>query len=58
MQKQNSIIGRTANQNEIAIFEFNENNAFVVKESFKIFGMLSVAHQYDIIKILGLIAKL
>ena len=52
------IIGRTANQNEIAIFEFNENNAFVVKESFKIFGMLSVAHQYDTIEILELIAKL
>jgi len=51
----NSILGRTANKNEIALFEFNQNNAFIIKESFKIFSILSKSHNYDIIEILNLI---
>jgi hypothetical protein len=51
----NSIIGRVARPNESATFEFNENNAFVIEESFKIFGMLSQSHRHDVLEILKLI---
>jgi hypothetical protein len=53
-----SIIGRKANQNEIALFEFNEKNAFIIKESFKIFGIMSKSHNYDTIQILKLISQI
>lgn len=51
----NSLIGRTAKPNEVAIFEFNRDNAFVILESFKIFGLLSKAHRHDTQEILRLI---
>ena len=51
----NSLIGRTAKDNEYAIFEFNKNNAFVILETIKIFGFLSERHKNDILKILNLI---
>jgi len=53
-----SIIGRKANQNEFALFEFNEKNAFIIKESFKIFGIMSKSHNYDTIQILKLISQI
>jgi hypothetical protein len=53
----NSIIGRKAEPNESAVFEFNQDNAFVVVDSFKIFGMLSKSHRYDILEILKIISS-
>jgi hypothetical protein len=50
-----TFIDRTAEKNEKAIFEFNQQNAFIIKESFKIFGILSESHKHDIITILNLI---
>lgn len=49
------LIGRCANANEFGYFTFNRNNAFVVMRMIKIFGMLSLSHQYDIVQILDLI---
>ncbi len=51
----NSILGRTANTNETAVLELNATNEFIVRECFKIFGMLSKAHKHDVLEILKLI---
>lgn len=53
-----SIIGRTAKTNEKAIIELTKDKAFVIINSFKIFGMLSESHKYDILQILGKIEAL
>lgn len=54
-KKGKSIIGRKAEPNEKATFELNKNHAFIVVDSFKIFGMLSKSHKHDILEILKLI---
>jgi len=51
------LVGRIANKKEFAYFTFNKNNAFIVLEMIKIFGMLSKSHQHDIIEILNSIIK-
>lgn len=51
----NPILGRTARKKEYAIFELNSSNEFLIKECFKIFGMLSIGHKYDTLQILNLI---
>jgi len=50
-----TLIGRTAEANERAVFELNRNNAFIILDSFRIFGMLSESHKYDVLKILDII---
>ncbi len=49
------LIGRTANKKEFADFKINEDNAFIIIEMIKIFGMLSDSHQFDTIQIIDLI---
>ncbi|CAC9558480.1 hypothetical protein [uncultured Gammaproteobacteria bacterium] len=52
-----SLLGRCANVKEFAEFKFDQNNAFIVVEMIKIFGMLSVAHQHDIVQIIQTILR-
>ncbi|WP_293449050.1 R.Pab1 family restriction endonuclease [Persephonella sp.] len=54
-QNGNSIIGRKAEKNEKVYFELDKDKAFVVIDSFKIFGMLSKNHKHDILEILKVI---
>jgi hypothetical protein len=51
------LIGRIANKKEHANFIFNKDNCFIILEMIKVFGMLSTAHRFDIIKILKTIIK-
>jgi len=57
LKSDNPLIGRCANTKEFAYFEINKNNAFIIIEMIKIFGMLSPSHQYDILEILDIIIK-
>lgn len=57
LQANQPLIGRCAERKEFAQFEFNENNAFIVIEMIKIFGMLSVSHQYDTMQIIQTILE-
>ena len=52
-----SLIGRNAKTKEFAYFKFDKNNAFIILETMKIFGMLSKSHNFDIQKILNIIIK-
>lgn len=52
-----TLIGRCAVTKEKAFFEINEKNSFIILKIFKIFGMLSPSHRYDILKILDLIIE-
>jgi hypothetical protein len=52
-----SLVGRTAKVKEFAYFKFDKNNAEVILEMIKIFGMLSISHRFDILKIIDLIIK-
>jgi len=49
------LIGRVAEKKEFAYFKINKDNAMVVFEMIKIFGMLSVSHRFDIVQVLDLI---
>ena len=49
------LIGRTAKVKEFAYFKFDKNNAEVILEIMRIFGMLSISHRFDILKIIDLI---
>ena len=51
------LIGRSSDKKEFAYFKFDKNNAFIILELIKIFGMLSVSHRYDILEILKIIIK-
>ncbi len=51
------LIGRCAEIKEVASFEINKKNSFIILEMIKIFGMLSPSHQYDTLQILELIIK-
>jgi len=51
------LIGRTSKTKEFAYFKFDKNNAFIILEMIKIFGMLSISHRYDIVNILEVIIK-
>jgi len=57
LKSDNPLIGRCADTKEFAYFEINKNNAFIIIEMIKIFGMLSPSHQYDILEILDIIIK-
>jgi hypothetical protein len=52
-----TLLGREAEVKEVAYFKFDKNNAFIIKEMVKIFGMLSKKHQYDILTILNTILE-
>jgi hypothetical protein len=49
------LIGRIAEMNEEADLIVDETNASVFLEMFRLFGMLSPAHKYDVLEILKLI---
>ncbi len=49
------LIGRIAEKKEFAYFKFNKDNAIIILEMIKIFGMLSLSHKFDILQILELI---
>jgi len=51
------LIGRIADKKEFAYFKINKDNAMVIFEMIKIFGMLSISHRYDIVEVLNLIIK-
>ncbi len=51
-EKNESLMGRTAKTNEEAIWELSADFAFIVMDTFKIFGMLSKNHRHDIIQII------
>lgn len=51
------LIGRCADLKEVAYFEINKANSFIILEMVKIFGMLSPSHKYDILKILSIIME-
>ncbi len=51
------LIGRCAKKKEFAYFKIDKNNSFIILEMVKIFGMLSLSHQYDTVKILDLILR-
>jgi len=55
LKSDSPLIGGCANLKEVAYFEINKNNSFIILEMVKIFGMLSPSHQYDTLKILDLI---
>lgn len=52
LQANPPLLGRCANTKECAGFEFNQQNAFIVLEVIKIFGMLSTSHQHDTVCII------
>lgn len=51
------LIGRTAEQNEIALFKFSKANYHVILEMVKIFGVLSPPHREDILGIIQRIIR-
>ena len=51
------LIGRSAKIKEFAYFRFDKNNMGIILEMIKIFGMLSISHRYDMLKILNLIIQ-
>lgn len=51
------LIGRTAEQNEIARFKFSKANYHVILEMVKIFGVLSPPHREDILGIIQRIIR-
>lgn len=51
------LIGRTAEQNEIARFKFSKANYHVILEMVKIFGVLSAPHREDILGIIRRIIR-
>jgi len=51
------LIGRCAKTKEFAYFKFDKNNAFIILEMIKVFGMLSTSHNFDMIKILNILIK-
>lgn len=55
LKSDDPLIGRCANTKEFGYFEINKNNAFIIIEMVKIFGMLSPSHQYDTLEIIDLI---
>lgn len=55
LESDSPLIGRCANKKESAYFTINKNNAFIIIEMIKIFGMLSPSHQYDTLEIIDLI---
>lgn len=55
LESDSPLIGRCANIKEFAYFTINKNNAFIIIEMVKIFGMLSPSHQYDTLEIIDLI---
>jgi hypothetical protein len=57
LQANTPLIGRIAEKKEHANFIFNKDNCFIILKMIKIFGMLSTAHRFDIIKILKTIIK-
>jgi hypothetical protein len=52
LQAEQPLIGRCADIKEFAKFEFNKDNAFIVLEMMKIFGMLSASHRHDTVQII------
>jgi hypothetical protein len=57
LQAENLLVGRTAEVKEFADFVFDENNAFIILEMIKIFGMLSSSHKFDTLQILTTILE-
>lgn len=55
LQSETPLIGRIAKLKESADFVFNKDNAFIILEMIKIFGMLSSAHRFDTVAILDTI---
>lgn len=55
LQSEIPLIGRIAEKNEFTNFVFNKDNAFIILEMIKIFGILSSAHRFDTIAILDTI---
>ncbi len=55
IKSEKPLIGRCAESKEFAYFKINKDNAFIILEMVKIFGMLSPSHQYDTLQILNLI---
>jgi len=53
----NPIIGRMAQTKETADFIIDSKNISIFLEMLKIFGILSKAHNYDIIKIINKIVE-
>jgi hypothetical protein len=57
LQTKNPLLGRCADIKEIAIFELNESNYFIIIEMMQIFGMLSPSHKADSIAIIDTILR-
>ena len=55
LQSKSNLIGRTAMQKEMASFVINRNNIRIFLEMLKIFGILSKAHNQDILSIISVI---
>jgi len=56
--KQPGLIGRTADQNEVAHFVINRANASVMVQLLHLFGMLSANHRKDVLSILEKVARI
>lgn len=52
------LIGRAAEQNERAGFEFSEENCSIILEMTRIFGILSTPHRADMLAIVGRVLEL
>ncbi len=57
LQTEKPLLGRCADENERAKFEFNGENIEIVLEMMKIFGMLSKPHRHDTLEIIKTILK-
>ncbi|MFN5351800.1 MAG: R.Pab1 family restriction endonuclease [Alphaproteobacteria bacterium] len=51
------LVGRCANLKEFADFKIDKDNAFIIIEMIKIFGMLSPSHKHDTIEIIDLVIR-
>jgi hypothetical protein len=56
-EEEKSLIGRTARSKETATLELTKEHAFIVRDTFKIFAMLSKSHREDVVKICSVIKK-
>lgn len=55
LKSETNLLGRTAQTKEFADFIFNSQNAKIILEMIKIFGMLSKSHRADVVAILNLV---
>jgi len=57
LKTEHNLLGRMAEKKEFADFVLDSQNAKIILEMVKIFGMLSKSHRFDILAIISFILK-